>query len=266
VYRKTQSLSLLLALLACTKSSDKRYEAEPITRRAAPVQYVLPIPSLVQSAPTYPWDNRLVGKFPRITREFFRCRGSSSNAPLTITRGETAEVLLDCEGGHRHSLPVHDGREEIYPILIDLLNYLQARSGHRVVITCGHRCPKHNVYADASTFNATSKHQIGAEVDFYLEDLEQEPLRVVQWIFEYYGDQSEFGSFARYEKSDTNVTTPPWYNQEILVKLFTASEGRDLDNTHPYPYLSIQVRYDRQRRMRVSYSWDEAFYGFWREG
>ena len=32
-----------------------------------------------------------------------------------------------------------------------------------------------------------------------------------------------------------NVLIPPWYNKEILIKLFKKNEGRDLDNRHPYP-------------------------------
>lgn len=250
-------------LSGCSKRRSVRFDPEPI-RRHEQDSYEMVVSDATIPSPTYPWDHRLVGQHPRITQEFFRCRGVSVNPLRTVLRGSTTEVLLDCEGGHRHSLPVRHGKEEIYFILPEILNYLQERSGHRVVITCGHRCPKHNSYADPSSFNATSKHQIGAEVDFYLEGMEHEPMQVVEWIQEFYSKQPEYGSFQRYEKTDTNVSTPPWFNKEILIKLFKDYEGRDLDNQHPYPYLCIQVRYDRKRNSRITYSWDEAFYGYWR--
>lgn len=262
MYRKTERFLLILLLCSCTKGEKKEYRLEKISRQDGQRAPVALCSNCEEPLPTYPWDEQFVGKHPRITKEFFRCRGSRLNPPRTVERAEGKEVHVDCEGGLCHSLPMRDHREEIYPILLDLLNYVQEKSGRRVVITCGHRCPKHNTYADASNFNATSKHQIGAEVDFYLEGLEQEPNRVVEWIQEYYRDQPSFGPFQRYEKSDTNVSTPPWFNQEVFIKLFKADEGRDSDNVHPYPYICIQVRRDRDRNCRVTYSWDAAFNGY----
>ena len=47
-------------------------------------------------------------------------------------------------------------------------------------------------------------------------------------------------------------------NKEILVKVYQAEEGRNLDNRHPYPYLQLQVRWDRDTKQPVSYTWHGA--------
>lgn len=167
-------------------------------------------------------------------------------------------------------MPLRAQQEFIYSILIDLLNEIQIKTGRRVVITCGHCCPEHSLYLDASPINQTSKHLIGAEVDFYVEGLEKEPEKVVEIILAFYREQlkykglKEFQEFKRYEKGETNVTLLPWYNKEIFVKIFNETEGRDFDNRHPYPYVSIQVRYDWDLKEKVVYSWEKAFRQFYR--
>lgn len=202
--------------------------------------------------PTYEW--RKEGPAP-ITKEFFRCKGCSTNPPYT----NNEETVTDCGGWRKHSLPVKEKEEFIYPILITLLNYVQERTGHKVIITSGHRCPQHNTYVDPGRGNQYSKHMIGAEVSFYVEGME--PLAIVEIIQEYYKD-TEYALFKRYE-GETNVSTPPWSNKEIFIKLFKESEGRNGDNQHPYPYLSIQVRYDRERGEAVTYSWAQANKGIY---
>lgn len=137
-----------------------------------------------------------------------------------------------------------------------------------MVITCGHRCPTHNLYADGSKESLSSKHQIGAEVDFYVQGMEDQPLDVVRLLMQYYQEHPTFGrlpewtAFQRYEKPGVNVVIAPWMNKEIFIKLYQKNEGRDLDNQHPYPYLSIQVRYDRDRSERVVFDWGKANRGF----
>jgi hypothetical protein len=111
---------------------------------------------------------------------------------------------------------------------------------------------------------------IGAEVDFYVEGMEAQPEAIAQMIMDYfskasfYKDKKEYTKFLRLEAHMTNVSTPPWYNKEVLIKMYHKNEGRDLDNKHPYPYLSLQVRYDRDLEEKVTYSWDKAFRGFLR--
>ncbi len=163
----------------------------------------------------YPWEAGYTGGRPPITKESFRCKGK-----------------------HTHSLPLKQGEEFIYPILVNLLNHLQAKTGCPVVITCGHRCQEHHKLADPSVYNANSKHLMGAEVDFYLQGMENK----------------EYETFLQLDPSKLNVSTPAWYNKEVLIKLYLPHEGRDVDNRHKYPYISIQVRYDVEKNEKVIYS------------
>lgn len=230
-------------------------EGEYIYRKAEESLYTIP-PLSKTPRPDYPWEKSYIHDVPRITREFFRCRGNSLNPTRLVDKSGEVERLCDCDG---HGLPMVEGKEFVYPILIDLLNHLQEKTGRRVVITCGHRCPHHNRYADPRPFNQTSKHMIGAEVDFYVEGYEERPLEVVQIVMDYYADQpAEYSQFLRYDKGNTDVSTHPWYNKEIFVKLYHCDEGRDFDNRHPYPYIGVQVRYDRMRDERVIYTWEQA--------
>lgn len=220
--------------------------------------------------PSYPWEEERNSTFPKITKDFFRCKGTSLNPVRLVTKEREVVRYYDCGGQQKHSLPLRDQKEFVYPILIDLLNYIQTQTGKRVVITCGHCCPEHNLYLDHLTSNQTSKHMLGAEVDFYVQGMEQEPDRIIGLILAYYKEQprykekKEYVEFQRYEKGDTNVRIPPWCNKEIFVKLFQKAEGRDLDNRHPYPYICIQVRYDWDLQENVTYSWDKAFRNFHR--
>jgi hypothetical protein len=227
-------------------------------------------PPQLAPKPVYPWQNNPYGKNSTITKDFFRCKGSTLNPVRLAQKGKEVVNFYDCGGMQRHSLPLKDQKEFIYPVLIDLLNELQNKTGKRVVITCGHCCPEHNLYLDCSPSNQTSKHLIGAEVDFYIQDMEQQPEKVIALILNYYQenpkykDLKEFQKFQRYEKGDSKVSTLPWYNKEIFIKLFKKNEGRDFDNRHPYPYISIQVSYDWDKKERVSYSWERAFHSLHR--
>lgn len=227
-------------------------------------------PMKPQKRGAYPWEEEKQGSHPRITKYFFRCRGCILN-PVHITKkGNETVPYYDCGGMQKHSLPLRGEKEFIYPILIDILNYLQEKTGKKVVITCGHCCPEHNAYLDPWPSNQASKHMLGAEVDFYVQDMEFRPQSVVDLILTYYQVKQkytglkDFETFNRYEKEDRKVSTPPWYNKEIFIKLFQKDEGRDFDNRHPYPYVSIQVRYDWEDSTAVVYSWDKAFRNFHR--
>ncbi|MDN3505869.1 MAG: hypothetical protein P0S96_01405 [Simkaniaceae bacterium] len=229
-------------------------------------EYLFPIQTpRPQKRENYPWESAYVGKFPRITKDYFRCQGSSRNPPKETT--EKAHIF-DCGGIDTHSLPLKEGKEFIYTALLDILNYIQEKTQKQVIITCGHRCPAHNIYSDKSKFNTTSKHMIGAEVDFYVKGMEWNPDGVIKLIKDYYNEHPRFRSdkrfkFQRFEK-DTNVSTLPWYNKEVFVKLFKKDEGRDFDNDHRYPFIAIQLKWDRESDEPVQYNWTKAFNGYLR--
>jgi len=243
-------------------------KGEYVVRNHDEYHYLLETPEL-RIRERYPWEMAYVGKHPKITKEYFRCKGSNINPPHIDHKDPSRPAnYFDCGGSQKHSLPMREEREFVYPILIDLLNYAQAKTGCKAVITCGHRCPVHNAYADNSAYNQNSKHMIGAEVDFYLQGMEQRPEEVIKILMHYYKETSmykgdkQYEEFQRLEKGELNVSTRPWYNKEILIKLYLKNEGRDFDNRHPYPYLSVQVRFDRELNEKVICSWPKAFNGY----
>ncbi len=217
----------------------------------------------------YPWELGYEGMHPKVSKETFRCRGDQKHLPKPKEDAPT-QLVHDCGGGQSHSLPIQAGKEFVYPILIDLLNYVQMKTGCPVVITCGHRCPSHNNYADASVYNLSSKHMIGAEVDFYVAGMENKPQEIINLLIKYYTEKEtyrgakEYVHFQTLDNVKVNVSTAPWYNKEILIKLYKKDEGRDFDNQHSYPYLSLQVRFDREKNEKVTYSWEKAFHGYMR--
>ena len=214
-----------------------------------------------QKGPSFPWRAGGGKNFAPITMDFFRCRGSSLN-PVKNSLDSSGKLLEvnDCGGSLEHGLPLDGGQERIQPILITLLNHIQEKLDQRVVITSGHRCPVHNSYVDPSQGNQTSKHLLGAAVSFYVENLEESPNEVLSQLFSYYKNEP----FKRWDKT-TDVSTKPWYNDEVFVKLYKKDEGRDFDNRHPYPYISIQVRYDREKKEPVTYSYDKGHRNYLRK-
>lgn len=267
-------LVLLMALSGCSsleesqqaKVKERNERRDLVHRSSHEVQYVKQ-PLVQKARDLYPWETGYEGAHPRITSEFFRCKGNSLNPPRE-QEGDKNLLFHDCGGSRKHSLPVRDGKEFVYPILLDLLNYLQVKTGCPVVITSGHRCPDHHKYVDSSTYNSNSKHMIGAEVDFYVKGYEEKPQAVLDLLMQYYKEKSpykgqkEYENFLRLEK--VNVSTPPWYNKEVMLKLYLSQEGRNLDNGHSHPYISIQVRFDRDKQEKVLYSWEKAWGGYMR--
>lgn len=219
---------------------------------------------------SYPWAKKHIGNFSKITKEHFRCKGECLNPNIPISQPGGTIYICDCEGIRQHSLPVRNQREFIYPILIQLLNYVQTKTEKQVVITSGHRCPCHNRYVDPSPKNQYSKHMMGAEVDFYVRGMENSPEKIIALLQAYFKENAsyeglaEYREFQRWEKSDCDVSTQPWYNKEVFIKLYRANEGRNCDNGHAYPYIALQVRHDRELNARVAYSWEQAFNNYWR--
>ncbi|MBI3900694.1 MAG: hypothetical protein HY324_00925, partial [Chlamydiia bacterium] len=203
-------------------------KTESIYRQSNDSFYPLKTPAHTPRT-SYPWEVHI--HLPKITKEFFRCKGSRTHPALSVLEGELP--LLDCEGSSSHGLPIIHGKEGVYPLLIELLNYIQSKTGRRVIVTCGHRCPIHNSYADSSKENKTSKHQIGAEVDFYVQGMEERPLEIVGLAMQFfqetppYSQDPEKFSFKLYEKGDVRTRIKPWLNKELFIKVFSADEGRD---------------------------------------
>lgn len=226
----------------------------------------------IQPAPVYAWNAALgENSLPKITKEYFRCRGTEFNPMRVIAAASSApDYLHDCSGTDRHSLPLRNQEEFIYPVLIDLLNHVQKQTGKRVVITSGHRCPAHNRYVDESSENSASKHMMGAAVSFYVQGLEEQPDAIIDHIQNYYVSEPKYRglkdylTFKRDHSEKQSSKTPLWLNQEVAIRLYNKSEGRNFDNRHPYPYIALTVRYDWDLKEKVTYSWEKAQRNFLR--
>lgn len=228
---------------------------EPIRRKEEETFFAITSPKPSENQVSYPWEQ--IGTQRQITKEFFRCRGNPLNPPIQVKgEGQKISYHLDCEGIQGHSLPIKGEKEFIYPILIDLLNMIQEKTNKRVIITSAHRCPTHNTYVDPSKSNRTSKHLIGAQVDFYVEGMESKPLAVMSLIELFYQNDAHFSPL---EQKDHQ-----WVNREITATLRPPHKHRNIDNQHPYPYLTIEVKYDRQKKRPVHFSWHQGYHGFYR--
>lgn len=208
---------------------------------------------------------RTANNYERITPEFFRCRGSLLHSSIPVLRdGKVVENIFDCGGTSAHSLYVRDGKEYVFPVLLEVLNEIQQKTKKQVVITSGHRCPQHHRYVTARGVHSTAKHMIGAAVTFYVVGLERSQEQVLKVIMDFYKkypvpekERIKYTEFVRSDKSE-DVTTPPWYNKELFIKFYKEHEGRDADNTHPFPYFALQVRFDRENNKEISFKQSEA--------
>jgi hypothetical protein len=243
---------LLFIVSSCRSDVDKSASGEYIMRHHDEYSMLSPAPSPATQTP-YPWQKEGVTK--GITKEYFRCKGYSLNPPNIVMKdGKEVERFYDCSGADKHSLPLRDGKEFVYPILIELLNHVQNSTKKPLIVTSGHRCMAHQAFMDPSPKASCSKHLIGAEVDFYVQGLEDQPQKVVQLIIDFYKAQpKEFATFQRFDKS-TDVTIAPWLNKEVFVKIYKSTEGRNYDNRHTNPYITIQVRFDREKNEKVLFS------------
>lgn len=251
-------LFLLVICCGCSDLAEKELKqhkqrnttSEAIYRRDADVLFKEPeVEHVVR--PHYPWEKYPAGQYSPITKEYFRCRGSILHPPLE-------NGALDCQGVKEHGLPLRDGKEFIYPILIDLLNYVQKNTEQRVVITSGHRCPIHNTYVQPKDTPKYSKHQIGAMATFYVEGYEEDMQPIIELVMEYYADDPE-DAYRLFRKGEAKHT---WINKEIVLQYHSPQEERNLDNRHPYPYISLEVRYDRTEKRNVRYDWKTAHQGY----
>lgn len=266
----------LYSILCVATACDVSQQTDPVletNKKSVRVEYIFRksdekrvsfAPPTIKPKIPYPWEKEYQSNTRSITKEYFRCKGSSLNPPRSIMENsKEIDRIYDCGGSEKHSLPIKDEKEFIYPILIELLNLIQMKTKKQVIITSGHRCPVHNTYLDQNPKNSSSKHLIGAEVDFFVQGLEEAPEIAIQTILDAYSsnpaykDQKELSSFKRYDK-ESNLSTLPWFNKEIFIKIHRRHEGRNWDNRHPYPYITIQVRYDKEANKKVAYTNAEA--------
>lgn len=189
-----------LLLLSCSTNSDpkplKLEAATPIARQHDEYRWVQKEPEKLP-LPNYPWEAKALEAIPRISKEYFRCKGSSLNPPRQIQIDGVSVRIQDCS---KHSLPLRDNQEFIYAILIDLLNYLQLKTGKCVVITSGHCCPEHSQYSNSTDRIRCNKHMLGAAVSFYVQGMEDSPQAIVNLLQEYYKINRKYAGKKEYQE------------------------------------------------------------------
>lgn len=254
---------ILLPILVCSCQGLEKSETERIRKanaikepiyRLSHEQFVSYQAPKKQLRERYPWEKRIVGNFPQITKDFFRCKGSYAHPAIETKNGR----LHDCGGIEDHSLPIQEDKEFVYPALIDILNYVQGSLRARVVVTCGHRCPQHNQYADREGSTPRSKHMMGAEVDFYVEGYQERPYEVIKEIMQYYRYHETFKTqlpFTHFSQSQSlKYKHPIWMNRELIIRVFDPDEARDFDNRHSFTYITLELRYDRDTNRQLTYN------------
>ena len=258
-FMKYSYFFLLFFCVACT-SADERVQkrrmennrsTEKIYRLSHERVYEEKEQKLVRRAP-YPWEN--AADFPKITMNMLRCRGSSSHGERK--RGD--KIYTDCNGMKDHGLPYVDGEEFVYPVLVSLLNKVQNALNKKVVVTSGHRCPKHNDYINLGK-SRISKYMIGARVDFFVEGMEHQAEEIVEEIISQYKQDSD--NYCHFTKSTGNKSAPSWRNKEISISIQREGEHSILYKKD-HPVISISVRYDRERAEHVHLDWKHAYQGF----
>src|SRR5262245_19295468 len=105
-------LLLLILFTSCQQEAPRgeyivrlsnEYGLQPISQEP-----VMPAP--------YPWQPQ-GGESRPITKEYFRCKGTPLNPPNIVMKdGKEYTRYYDCQGLEKHSLPLQDGKEFIYPI------------------------------------------------------------------------------------------------------------------------------------------------------
>jgi hypothetical protein len=255
---------LLLSLFGCSgleKSEQDKIKkmhalSEPILRFSQEKLHTLKFPEQ-KVRERYSWENTTAHHFPKITKEAFRCKGAGHPKPK-ISRENVA--LFDCQGPDRHSLPIVDDKEAVYPALLEILNSLQDHLKRKVVVTAGHRCHMHQTYLLGTTSGAITKYLIGAQVDFLVEGMSLLNQSVIDCLQDYY--HKIYGSNKEYvlEKLASGV----WQNKEIALRYVAKHEGRNEDNSHDYPYFSLELKYDRNLDKKIQLNPQQAMSCYYR--
>lgn len=180
----------------------RNLKVELINRRQDEQNYTIEEPKPVQRD-LYPWEEPPIGTLAKITKEDFR----------------------------------NKGKEYVYPVLIQILNYVQKTTGRKVVITCGY----------SSTSN--SKHRVGAEVDFYVQGMEKKPQEVAKIVMGFYQQEKTYKkdkAFTQFTKVNTKNAFQSWSNKELILHL------HDANNQHPYPYLTLELCWDKETQEKIT--------------
>lgn len=251
-------LILALLLTSCSSATDrqeckrrKNNRVEEKIYRLSDEYFYVKDDAILVERDLYPWETK--SSFSKITISDFRCRGSEKNQKLSIGK----EIISDCNGLHDHGLPYKNGKEFVYPVLVEILNFVQEATGRQVIVLSGHRCPIHHKYVTSGR-GRLSKHMIGARADFYLKGYKVAGEQILKTIESFYKEESsEYRHFFSIQKKDGGLI---YKNKEI--KLYLNSEKNLLIDKIDEQVITIEVCYDREENQEVVLDWDKAYRGY----
>ncbi|NGX32957.1 MAG: hypothetical protein K1060chlam4_01014, partial [Candidatus Anoxychlamydiales bacterium] len=123
----------IFLLISCkdSKKTSLLVKIEEISRLDSDIYYKHQDPTK-NLMDLYPFEEETAGFF-KITKEFLRCKGNPLNPERVDTSNlDNVKVYLDCVGPAKHSLPLMNEKEGVYPVLLDILNYIQRKTKKRV--------------------------------------------------------------------------------------------------------------------------------------
>lgn len=255
IYKFFFILPLPIAFLSCSgieqSEMQKIKKLQAHKEKVTPLEMQSPLMSFEHKKRVlkpYFWEKTIDGNIPKVTKEFFRCKGSITNPLAKVKSGQSVVFQFDCRGIDDHSLPLRDGKEFVYPALIDILNDIQQQAKSKVIITSGHRCPLHDAYVLG--FRSNSKHQIAAEVDFFVEGYKNSPEKIITMLNSYY-KKTSFGPLRK-------IGEKVFENSEVICRIVYDREKLIFDNKISHPYLTLELKYDRASQSKVVYNWNAA--------
>lgn len=184
---------------------------------------------------------------PPLTPEHFRCKGSHHNPITKHTIDGKQTYFQDCDGSHTHSLPIIDGKQTVYPHLIELLNHVQDVTGRQIRVLTGHRCYIHQSYLSSEMKDLTSAYQLGAAADVCFQSSSTGLKEIIHAIMDWY-EQTNLPGSTFNANSDSNR----WSNRYVQLSYH---ETTDIDTKYKGPHISITLKVDPSTGKKITYSY-----------
>lgn len=217
-----------LAISCSDKKSTTISKTYDIQKDFTPTNFILPY-ELPQKKPTYPW-NTCYPRFLSLTKYSFQCPGTNPEANIPLHQ--------KCLGALHHGLPLVNGKEYIYPRLIDLLNFLQKENKEKIMVIRGHLCPKAFSLLDPKEQH--EKYLIGAMVKVSSQVNWEKNLSTL--VKKFYDKKKEEDPLYEIGSSTYPIT---FINQEFKFIIYPSL----LTNI-----MEIEVLYDKEKDSRINFT------------
>lgn len=218
----------VLTVSCSDKKSATISKTYNIQKDFTPTSFILPY-ELPQKSPTYPW-NTCHPRFLSLTKYSFQCSGTNPEADIPLHQ--------KCLGTLHHGLPLVNGKEYIYPRLIDLLNFLQKENKEKIIVIRGHICPK--IFSLLDTQEQHEKYLIGAMVKVSSQINWEKNLSPL--VKKFYDKKKEEDPLYEIENSPYAIT---FINQEFKFIIHPSS----LTNI-----MEIEVLYDKEKDSPIKFT------------